>query len=57
MDFPGQVITAKGSVNRKYQLDGNFLVDCTIWLENPDGQNTTPGTATIELPSKGVANG
>ena len=57
MDFPGQVITAKGTVNRKYQLNGNCLVDCTIWLENPAGQNTTPGTATVELPSKGDSNG
>ena len=57
MDFPGQVITAKGTVNRKYQLNGNCLVDCTIWLENPSGQNTTPGTATVELPSKGDSNG
>ena len=57
MDFPGQPITAKGTVGRKYQEAGQFLVDCTIWLENPDGQNTTPGSATVALPSRGPQAG
>ncbi len=52
MDFPGQPITAKGTVTRKYQEEGQYLVDCTIWLENPQGENTTPGTATVALPSR-----
>ncbi len=50
MDFPGQPITAKGSVTRKYQEGGRNLVDCEIWLENTAGQKTTPGAATVELP-------
>ncbi len=57
MDFPGQPITARGTVGRKYQEAGQFLVDCTIWLENPDGQNTTPGSATVVLPSRGSRSG
>jgi acyl dehydratase len=52
MDFPGQPVTAKGTVTRKYQENGQCLVDCTIWLENPQGQNTTPGSATVALPSR-----
>ena len=52
MDSPGQPITAKGSVTRKYQEDGRNLVDCEIWLENTEGQKTTPGSATVELPSR-----
>ena len=52
MDSPGQPITARGSVTRKYQEDGRNLVDCEIWLENTEGQKTTPGAATVELPSR-----
>ena len=52
MDYPGQPITAKGTVTRVYQEDGQNLVDCQIWLENPQGENTTPGSATVSLPSR-----
>lgn len=52
MDFPGNTITGKGRVTRKYQEQGLNLVDCEIWLENPEGQKTTPGTATVALPSR-----
>jgi acyl dehydratase len=53
MDVPGQPITAKGTVTRKYQEQGQHLVDCDIWLENTEGQKTTPGTATVALPYRG----
>ena len=53
MDYPNQPITARGIVTRKYQAGGEHLVDCTIWLENPVGENTTPGSATVVLPSRG----
>ena len=52
MDAPGSPITAKGAVTRKYEEDGQCMVDCTIWLENAEGQNTTPGNATVILPSR-----
>lgn len=50
MDFPDRPITAKGIVTRKYRDQGQTLVDCEIWLENDEGQKTTPGSATVELP-------
>ena len=50
MDPPGRPITAKGTVIRKYQEQGQNLVDCDIWLENSEGQKTTPGSATVALP-------
>jgi acyl dehydratase len=50
MDIPGRPITAKGVVTRKYEDGGAFLVDCGIWLENEQGQRTTPGSATVALP-------
>ncbi|MSQ17379.1 MAG: dehydratase, partial [Dehalococcoidia bacterium] len=43
MDQPGRPITAKGTVTRKYRQDGQHLVDCDIWLENAQGEKTTPG--------------
>ncbi len=52
MDSPGSPITAKGNVTRKYQENGEHLVDCDIWLENSDAEKTTPGTATVALPSR-----
>ena len=55
MDSPGQPLTAKGTVDRKYQEKGQYLVECAIWLENAQGQNTTPGTATVALPSRSAA--
>ena len=50
MDIPGSPITAKGVVTRKYQEQGANLVDCEIWLENKEGEKTTPGSATVALP-------
>ena len=52
MDGPGDTLTCKGTVTRKYQEGGQNLVDCDIWLENGKGEKTTPGTATVQLPSR-----
>ena len=52
MDYPNQSLTAKGTVTRKYEENGRFLVDCDILLENSSGEITTPGTATVELPCR-----
>ena len=53
MDAPGNAITARGTVTRKFEEDGQRMVECSIWLENSEGQNTTPGNATVILPSRG----
>jgi acyl dehydratase len=52
MDVPGDTITGKGTVVRKYEEGGQHLVDCEVWLENPKGERTTPGTARVALPSR-----
>ncbi len=52
MDVPGDTLTCKGTVTRKYKEGGRNLVDCDIWLENGKGEKTTPGTATVQLPSR-----
>jgi acyl dehydratase len=53
MDYPAQRMTCRGTVKRVYQENGENLVDLDIWTENPDGQKTTPGTATVSLPKRG----
>ena len=50
MDFPDQDIQCKGIVTRKYEENGEKLVDLEIWTENPQGQRTSPGVATVQLP-------
>ena len=50
MDFPDQEIQCKGVVTRKYEENGEKLVDLEIWTENPDGARTSPGSATVRLP-------
>ena len=50
MDYPNEDILCKGVVTRKYEKNGEKLVDLEVWTENPKGQKTTPGTATVCLP-------
>jgi acyl dehydratase len=52
MDYPGQELTCKGVVTAKRQEHGENLVELDIWTQNPQGQKTTPGTATVTLPSR-----
>jgi acyl dehydratase len=53
MDYPEQEMTCRGTITRKYQENGENLVDLEIWTENPQGQKTTPGTATVSLAAHG----
>ncbi len=52
MDQPGTKVVCKGRVTKKYTDGGNHLVDFEIWLENAKGEKTTPGSATVILPSR-----
>ncbi len=52
MDFPGDTITCKGTVVKKYVKGDEHLVECEIWVENSKGEKTTPGTGLVALPSK-----
>ena len=51
MDVPGDTLTCKGIITRKYQDGDEFLAECDIWIENGKGEKTTPGTALVKLPS------
>ena len=64
MDYRYQDIVCKGTVLKKYEEDGQHLVDLDIWTEtgaameddgrpkNPPGVKTTPGSATVALPKR-----
>ncbi len=54
MDVPGVPVVCKGKVVKKYAEGDDHMVDCEIWLENPKGEKTTLGTATVILPSRGA---
>ena len=49
----GETWQCKGKVTKKYVEDSEHYVDCSIWIENGKGEVTTPGKATVILPSKG----
>jgi acyl dehydratase len=53
MDVPNDQATCRGVVTRKYVEGDEAFVDLEIWLENSQGQKTTPGTATVILPRRG----
>jgi len=53
MDFPGEQLTCKGKVTKKYVRNGEHIIECDICTENPRGEKTSPGSAVVVLPSKG----
>ncbi len=52
MNFPGEALTCKGTVAKKYIEDDQHFVVLGIWAENPRGEKTLSGTAIITLPSR-----
>jgi len=53
MNFPGEALTCKGKVSKKYIEDGEQCVECNIWAENPEGDKTVLGMAIVTLPTRG----
>ena len=63
MDMPRHMRTAtepedgdtwhcRGRVANKYRANGRALVDLEVWVENGSGEITTPGEATVILPTR-----
>ena len=48
----GETWQCKGIVKKMHVENGENLVDCEIWVENGKGEKTTPGSATVALPSR-----
>ncbi len=53
MDMIDKDVTCKGVVTGKRKEGGQALVELEVWTEDPQGSKTTPGTATVSLPSRG----
>jgi acyl dehydratase len=53
MNLPGEPLTCRGTVTRKYNEGDQHLVALKIWAENPRGEKTLTGTAVAALPAKG----
>lgn len=49
----GETWWCKGKVTKKHVEGDEHYVDCDIRVENEKGEVTTPGRATIVLPSRG----
>ena len=53
MDRAREPITVWGRVTKKYEQDGQALVDLDMGVRQADGKTeTTPGKATVALPKK-----
>lgn len=53
LNFPGEALTCKGKVNKKYVEDGTHYIECNLWVENIKGEKTVTGKAVITMPSRG----
>jgi acyl dehydratase len=52
MNYPGEVVTLRGKVLKKYIESGRHFVECSVWAENPEEEKTVSGMATVMLPSR-----
>ncbi|MDD5127970.1 MAG: MaoC/PaaZ C-terminal domain-containing protein [Dehalococcoidales bacterium] len=49
---PHEDLFCKGKVTKKYTAAGKNYIEAEIWVENPSGEKTTPGAATVTLPAR-----
>ena len=49
----GETWWCKGKVTTKYEQNGDYYIECEIWVENGKGERIAPGSATVILPSRG----
>jgi acyl dehydratase len=54
LNYKNDVLTCRGRVTRKYEEDGERLIDLEVWVENQRGEIVSPGQATVALPSRSV---
>jgi hydroxyacyl-ACP dehydratase HTD2-like protein with hotdog domain len=52
--IPGDTLTCRGKIIRKYIEKGNGCVELELSLKNQNGINCVPGKGVVELPMKGV---
>ena len=52
-DVPDDALTCSGRVTKTYVEGALHQVDCALALVNGEGEQTTTGSATVVLPSRG----
>jgi len=52
MDVPGDTLTCKGKVTKKYIEGKEHIVETEMWIVNGKGEKTTLGTGTVVLPTR-----
>lgn len=50
-NLKNDTMTCRGTVSRKYEEDGQHLVELEVWIENQKGEVISPGSATVMLPT------
>lgn len=51
MTFPGDTLTVRGTVVKKWDEGGEALVECDLWIDNQKGEKVIqPATAVVRLP-------
>ncbi len=50
MDFPDREMVCRGTVKRKWEENGEKLIELQVWTENDEGKRTTPGGAVVVFP-------
>jgi acyl dehydratase len=45
--WPGETITCRGVITRKYEENGRKLLDCDVHTENQNGERRVEGSATL----------
>ena len=48
----GETLTGRGRITGLREEDGNHFADLEVWVEKGPDQVTTPGTATVVLPTR-----
>ncbi len=54
MDLVGEPMRCAGVVTSRRVEDGEHLVECDVWSENPSGERTTRGSALVSLPTSAL---
>ena len=52
MDYPGEDLRCRGKITEVTTHNAEHVAELDIWIENPRGEITTPGSAVVVLPSR-----
>ena len=52
LDYPGEDLRCRGKITKVTNHNTEHVAELDIWIENPRGETTTPGSAAVVLPSR-----